>query len=115
MNLLDLMTAPPIVRPVEPKGHVVQGRAQEVMCWHERSYSAQIELHPQDGLWMWSVCYTLPGGGSGYKVGAKWGRFAACRADALHHAIAELTDKMARREAHEPLAARVLAWAGSLR
>jgi hypothetical protein len=114
MNLLDLMRAPMIVRPVDAYGHVVQGDPEETFTWNRGSRFARIELHRADnGLWMWGVSFSLGDIGGGYKVGAKWGRFAAFRDDALHFAVTELADRLARSiDADKGLA---IAWAGQLR
>ena len=90
LSMFDMIRPPPIVLCVDPDGPVVRGPAHETlilphprMAWH----LARIELHPHDDLWMWSA--SSPCCGS-YKVGAKWGRFAACRDDAAHYAAREI-------------------------
>lgn len=116
MNLLDLMRDPMVVRPVDPYGHVVQGPAQEKLCWRKGYRSAVIELHPADEtLWMWSVSFSLTDGGCGYKVGSKWGRFACSRDDALFYAVEELAERLSKRAYAAPEAPAVLAWARELR
>lgn len=100
MEQLDLFSAlrqPAIIRPVDPMGSVVQGDPDETLtlphprlAWH----LARIELHRHsDGTWMWSASMC----GGGYKVGPKWGRFAATRDDALHWAVEELLERQAVR------------------
>ncbi len=90
LSMFDLIRPAPIVLTVDPDGPVVQGPAHETLTLpHPRmAWSlARIELHPHDDLWMWST--SSPCCGS-YKVGAKWGRFAACRDDAAHYAACEI-------------------------
>lgn len=96
-SLFDLLRGPPMIRPVDPDGHVVQGAPDETLTLpHPRMAwpLARIELNRDcaSGLWMWSVSIA----GGGYKVGAKWGRFASTRDDALFHASRELLAKAAR-------------------
>jgi hypothetical protein len=114
MNLLDLMRAPMIVQPVDAYGHVVQGDPEETLTWSRGYRFARIELHRADGgLWMWATGFSLADMGCGYKVGAKWGRFAVSRDDALHYAVCELTDRLSKAiDSDKGLA---IAWAGQLR
>ena len=90
LSMFDLIRQPPIVMQVDPDGPVLQGEARETLilphprlAWH----LARVELHPHDDLWMWGA--SSPCCGS-YKVGAKWGRFAASRDDAAHYAACEI-------------------------
>ena len=96
MSLMDLMRAPPQLRPVDPDGPVIQGEPHETLRLpHPRLAwdMARIELHRHtDRLWMWSA----GDAGGGYRVGPKWGRFAATRDDALHYAARELIARMER-------------------
>lgn len=93
-SLLDMMRGAPIIRPVDPLGEVIQGDPDEVLRLKHSRLAwdiTRIELHQHsDGLWMWSVSCA----GGGYRVGPKWGKFAATRDDALHHAAQELIEKM---------------------
>lgn len=120
-SLLDLMRAPPIIRPVDPDGPVIQGEPDELLRLKHPRLAwdiARIELHRHDdGLWMWSVSVA----GGGYRVGPKWGKFAATRDDALHHAAQELNKGMRRKldrpEAYGVTAAQLrqaIAWAEGL-
>jgi hypothetical protein len=95
MTQLDLFAAlrqPLALEPVDPHGPVVQGQPDITlrlphprMAWD----LAAIQLHEhEDGRWMWGVTQA----GGGYKVGPKWGKFAATQAEAQHHAAAELVD-----------------------
>lgn len=113
-GLLDLMHAPPVVRPIDPDGDVVMGDIDETLEWQRRPWIyARIELHRHDdGLWMWSASWGVGGAGSGYRVGPKWGRFAVNRADALHYAVKELLDRLPR---DDPDAKKIRRWAESLR
>lgn len=119
-TLLDLMRAPPLRVPVDRDGPVVQGDPDEVLEWMPNPRQlwrhARIELHREPEGWMWSVSFSGCGGGSSYKVGRKWGRFAASRDDALHYAIEELRERMSRRHDDDDATARaIMAWAGGLR
>lgn len=119
-DLLDLMRAPPVVRPVDPDGPVVQGDPdEELRLPHPRMAwdLACIQLHRhEDGSWMWAVRTA----GGGYKVGAKWGKFAATRGDALHHAVRELEARLERIRSPEIVGvtkaqlASIRRWAGRL-
>jgi hypothetical protein len=113
-SLLDLMHAPPVVRPVDPDGAVIQGEVDETLTWYGRRpwIRARIELHRHDdGLWMWAIDWRVSGRGAGYRVGPKWGRFAETRADALFWAVRELVGRLPEGD---PDAARIRAWAESL-
>jgi hypothetical protein len=117
-TLLDLMTAPPIRRAIDPDGQVV-ATPDETLRFDggKRWLGAEIELHrdAESGFWMWSVSYQLPDRGSCYRVGPKWGKFAASRMDALAHARAELRDRLKGCEASAgALAGRMIAWAERL-
>ncbi|PZU95519.1 MAG: hypothetical protein DI527_00490 [Chelatococcus sp.] len=112
MNLLDLMRAPMIVRPVDPDGSVVK-EPQEVHVWRGGWRRVEIELHPYRHLWMWAVSLSFSNGGSGYRVGEKWGRFAESREDALHYALAELDERLARHD--DPNIPQIIAWSRALR
>lgn len=102
LSLLDALRSAPIIRPVAPYGSVVQGEATETLRLpHARGGldRARIGLHQHvDGLWMWSTNWCANGGGSGYKVGPKWGNFARSRDDALHYAVAELEKRIGSPE-----------------
>lgn len=89
-SLLDLMRQPPIARAVDPDGPVVQGDPAETLILPHPRLAwdlARIELHPHEDVWMWSA--SSPASGH-YKVGPKWGRFAACEDDAAHYAAQEI-------------------------
>lgn len=97
MSLLDLMRQPAILRPVDPCGAVVpRGLIDEVLelphprlAWE----LARIELHrAPDGLWMWATGLC----GGGYRVGEKWGHYAASRDDAAHHGAVEILASVER-------------------
>ena len=122
LSLFDAMRAPPIIRPVDPDGHVVQGRACHLFAlWDQRTIvrQCQIEVHPTpDGLWMWSTNYNVGYGGAGYKVGEKWGKFAATDEDALRFAVEELRFRLAEYRVNEKsetkIIHKILAWASAL-
>jgi hypothetical protein len=114
LALLAPVPAPAIIRPCDADGAVVRGEVDETltlphprMAWH----SARIELHRHDdGLWMWSTSWQDDdGSGATYRVGPKWGKFAATRDDALAHASGEL-----QARARGKVAARIRKWLGSL-
>lgn len=117
LSLFDVGRRPPLVIPVNADGPVLQFEPDFVfrlahprMAWAR----AKIEVHRHtNGLWMWSVGYTCnDGGGGGYRVGEKWGKFADTREDALFYAVQELEGRIAGRDA--PEAAIILKWAQSL-
>lgn len=116
MDLLDLMREPPVKRPVTDALGVIHGDVDETlrlehprMAWDR----ARIELHRHvDGLWIWSVSFHADGGGSGYRIGPKWGRFAKSRDDALHWAVDELHTRLNRSESKD--ADLIRAWSRRL-
>jgi hypothetical protein len=120
-SLLDLMRAPPERVAVDPDGSVVQGEPDEKLTWMPNPRQlyryAEIELHREPEGWMWSTSWGTGGAGSSYKVGRKWGHFAATREDALHYAIEELRGRLdARRSCIDPATiSAILSWAERLR
>ena len=88
------MRSPPITRPVDPDGHVIQGEPDEVLRLPHPRLAwdiARIQLHRHsDGLWMWAIGHAVVG----FRVGPKWGRFADTRDDALYYAAQELIARM---------------------
>ncbi|MBT0780551.1 hypothetical protein [Paracoccus sp. pheM1] len=96
LSLFDALRQPPVMRPVEPSGTVVQGEIDETLTLPHPRLAwplARIELHQHvDGLWMWSVSMA----GGGYRVGPKWGKFAQSRDDARSYACDELLERCAR-------------------
>lgn len=123
LDLLGLLVAPPVVRRIEPDGTVVQGEVDTVHRFQpdprKRWFHAEIELHPHDGLWMWSTTYSIGGCGGGYRVGPKWGRFARTKIDALHWAVEEMAERLMKHphstEAECSQAAQIMAWAQKLK
>jgi hypothetical protein len=115
-DLFDVLRKPPVVVPVEPDGHVLEGEPDAVfslphkrMAWDQ----ATIELHRHDnGLWMWSTGYNCDSGGGGYRVGPKWGNFAESKSDALFYAVRELETKLERIGGSA--AAAIMSWARGL-
>jgi hypothetical protein len=75
---------------------------------------AQIELYLdcETGRWMWATAYHLAVSGGGYRVGPKWGKFAATRDGALRQAQAELHEKIADRTCAP--AAQIRTWLAQL-
>lgn len=118
LSLFDALRSPPILRPVDRDGHVVQGEPHETFTLpHPRWPTAlgRIELHQaRNGLWMWSTSFQASKSGGGYKVGEKWGKFASTRDDALHYAVDELTAKLGRIQEPDAVAAKITAWAATL-
>lgn len=114
-SLFDVLHQPPVILPVKPNGDVVQGDVDTHLflphprlAWH----LAEIELHPHEGLWMWSASFNCDNHGSGYRVGPKWGKFAHSKSDALHHAVKELEERLDKKESST--AEQILRWARSL-
>ncbi|MCD1620829.1 hypothetical protein K7H20_22480 [Salipiger manganoxidans] len=102
MHQLDLFAPqPPRLEPVDPNGPVIQGEPDIVLRLPHSRLAwalAEIELHQhEDGRWMWATGTC----GGGYKVGPKWGKFAATQQEATRYAAAELLDR-ARRLAASP-------------
>lgn len=98
-SLFDALHRPPVYRSIDPGGHVLQGDPDTTLILpHPRLAwgRARIELHPHDGLWMWSASFGLDGGGRGYRIGPKWGRFAETKDDALFYAIREIREGIER-------------------
>jgi len=94
LSLLDALRTPLVIQPVAPHGEVIQGRADESFVLPHPRLAwplAQIDLHKHiDGMWMWGVKFSADHHGGGYRVGPKWGKFAATRDDALFYAAREL-------------------------
>ena len=109
MSLLDLMQPAAIRRPVDPDGPVC-GEVDEVLRLPHPRLAwdlARIELaRHSDGLWMWGIVHCC----GGYRVGPKWGRFAASRDAALHHARAELLEWHGK-SGHEGRSVTAAQWA----
>ena len=88
----------PALDPVDPHGPVIDGAPDVTLRLPHRRMAwdlAAIQLHEhEDGRWMWAVSCA----GSGYKVGPKWGRFAATQPEAMRFAAAELLDWCDRRQ-----------------
>lgn len=118
-SLLDLLHAPPTLLPVDPLGTVILTEIDErIVLPHPRRRweRACIEVHQHtDGLWMWAVQFHLDSGcGSGYRVGPKWGRFAATRGDAIFHAAEEMREHLKRCHAPCKSKAVILEWLEAL-
>ena len=118
LDLFAATRAPMIRRPVAPHGQVERGKvdeelslAQPRMAWA----AARIELHRHcaTGLWMWSTSFNTAMGGRSYRVGEKWGNFAATRDDALFYAITEMRERLGSRENDKDIR-RILAWLDGL-
>jgi hypothetical protein len=62
---------------------------------------------------MWSTSHHVDMGGGGYRVGAKWGKFAETREDALFYACEELEGKLAGKDTADILLIR--RWVAALK
>jgi len=94
MQQLDLFApAQPLLQPVDPDGDVVHGSPDLTLRLPHPRLAwdlATIQIHQhEDNTWMWAVSCA----GGGYKVGPKWGRFAATQEEATRFAAAELLEK----------------------
>jgi hypothetical protein len=122
LSIFDALRAPPIIRPVDRDGHVLQGKAHHTLALPHPRLAwdlCRIELHPtRQGLWMWSVTFNTGYGGAGYKVGEKWGHFALSAEDALHYALEELRGRLGRAQLYDngarKIVTQILTWAESL-
>lgn len=116
LGLFDALRDPPVIMQVDADGPVIQGDLDEVltlahprMAWDR----ATIELHRHTGgLWMWSTSWNSDSGGSGYRVGPKWGKFASSRDDALFYAVREIEQRLELKGSAD--AAQIIAWARGL-
>lgn len=117
LSLFDTLRRPAVRIPVDPDGPVLQGEPDFVytlphprLAWNR----AEIEIHRhENGLWMWSTEWNCDNGGGGYRVGAKWGKFAETRDDALFYAACELEAKLEGKTGADALL--ILKWAASLK
>ncbi|MEM1088183.1 MAG: hypothetical protein AAGH90_10660 [Pseudomonadota bacterium] len=101
LSFFDTMRAPAIRKPVERDGRVIRRKIETVLrlahpklAWAQ----ARIEVHPSGEYWMWATGYNTGQGGSGYRVGEKWGKFAHTREDAIYWACNEIRTALAKRE-----------------
>lgn len=62
---------------------------------------------------MWSTGWMCDSAGGSYRVGAKWGKFAETREDALFYAVQEIEQRLAGKQSQD--VALVLKWSGSLK
>lgn len=100
LSMFDLFRPAPLLRVVDPDGLVVSGRIHTVLrlphpCQKQHDL-ARIEIHPHENYWMWATAFNLELGGSGYRVGPKWGLFAVSMEDAIYYAVHELRNGVAR-------------------
>lgn len=118
LSLFDVLRAPPLRVPVDKDGHVLQGDPDEtIRLPHEKPGwrgcdRVQIELHREPEGWMWSVSMQFDQWGCGYKVGRKWGRFAATRDDALHYAAKEAMERLSKSDGGTAPERRAREWLG---
>lgn len=96
LDLFATLHPSPVIQPVDPDGPVVTGPIDVTLRLPHPRLAwdlAEIELHEhEDGRWMWSASTA----GGGYRVGPKWGRFAATQSEAMHHAAREVIDRCDR-------------------
>lgn len=96
LSLFDLAHPPPARQPVDPDGPVVQGPVDITLRLPHPRLAwdlARIELHEhEDGRWMWGTGWAC----GGYRVGPKWGHFAATQDAARHHAAREIVERCDR-------------------
>lgn len=117
-SLLDLMRAPPVRRRVDPDGTVVK-KPKTVLEHYPRGIKCpwaygRIQIHPHDdGTFMWATCWGTSGHGSGYQVGAKWGKFAETHDDALYWAAEELITALQHFPGDSD-GVKIIAWARGL-
>lgn len=92
LDMFALMRPRPVLEPVDGDGPVVQGECHVTLRFPHPKLAwdlAAIQLHQHtDGRWMWGVMH----GSGGYKVGPKWGRFAATQHEAKQFGALELID-----------------------
>lgn len=112
----DLFAAAPriMTQPIEPYGDVIRDDSLiEFFRWGRRG-TKQGGNHDQvcleaaqhtDGRWMWAIHINAGSWGQGYRVGAKWGRFTATRAEAIAAACDEAMEAIMRRNPSEGMAA----------
>lgn len=100
LSMFDLFRPAPIRSAVDPDGMVVAGRIHTILRLpHPRQKQhdlARIEIHPHENHWMWATAYNLEQGGSGYRVGPKWGHFATSMEDAIYWAVREMQKGIAK-------------------
>ena len=101
LSMFSLFRPEPVRRAVDPQGMVISGRVHTVLRLanpKEPDWDiARVEIHPYDGRWMWATAFSIDGqGGNGYRVGPKWGKFAASMEDAIYWAVQELQSAVAK-------------------
>lgn len=119
LGLFDSLRRPPVRLPVEAHGSVLDPSVNPDFTFrlpHPRMAwdRAEIEVHRhEDGLWMWSASFMAESEGSSYRVGPKWGKFAASREDALSFAVDELQARLGRKGGSD--AVLILKWLQALK
>ena len=100
LSMFDLFRPAPLFRAVDPDGMVITERIHTVLrLSHPRQKQddlARIEIHPHESYWMWATAFSIELGGSGYRVGPKWGHFASSMEDAIYWAVRELQKGVSR-------------------
>lgn len=106
-----------MIERCDPDGAVWLGDPDETVEMPAQAMKharAAIQLHQHtDGRWMWATTCHTGSGGYGYKVGVKWGLFAATRDDALFYGAKEIIERTERRgtDADSKI---IIQWARSL-
>lgn len=118
LSIFDIDRRPRIEKAFECDAPVLQGEIDTLLCLPHPTMAwdrASIELHPDaDGHWMWATSYQCDSGGSGYRIGGKWGNFAHSREDALYYAVTELRAAIKRRAEVGHEGKIILDWLDSL-
>lgn len=101
LSMFSLFRPEPMRRAVDPQGMVISGRVHTVLrLAHPKEPNcdiARVEIHPYEGRWMWATAFSINGqGGNGYRVGPKWGKFAASFEDSIYWAVQELRESIAK-------------------
>jgi len=80
---------------VDPLGRVcTDDELDDTIELGDRHLGLRIELaRHTDGRYMWGTSFHTPTGGSGYRVGPKWGKFAHSAIEALQHARIEIAER----------------------
>lgn len=105
LSLFDSVRKPPVITTIDPGGRVLQADPDFTfllphprMAWDR----ARIEIHRHvDGLWMWSTSSQTNDRGHSYRVGAKWGKFAESREDALFYACEEMEHHLSANDGQD--------------
>jgi hypothetical protein len=99
MEQLDLfytLKAATASRCVDPDGRVcTDDEIAETIRLGDHNTGLRIEPARHGELWMWGTSFSTSTGGSSYRVGPKWGKFAESRGDAVLQACDEIRKRAA--------------------